>query len=165
MTKRQLSVLLNQTRALQRRLRRVTPSGAARLTIAIDELVELRRLAGRRKPKKRKAKRKAAPKRKTRPRARAPKRAARLTERAIVLAAVRAAPASSGSGRRLLSDVRRELEGRLSRNVQDRELLALQDADVVTLYRNDNTASLTPDDERAALFVGGHPRHLVFLHK
>lgn len=59
MTKRQVSVLVIQTRALQRRLRRVTPFGAAQFTTAIGELVELRRLAGRRKPKKLKAKRKA----------------------------------------------------------------------------------------------------------
>jgi hypothetical protein len=42
-------------------------------------------------------------------------------------------------------------------------LLKLQDQGRLVLYRDDNTAALTDDDHRAALSVGGAPRHLVYL--
>jgi hypothetical protein len=158
MNKRTLTVLLNQTRALQRRLRRVTPSGAAQLTTAIGELVELRRLAGRRKPKtKRKAKARAA---RTRKRAaRAPKRATRLTERTFLAALDRVARRSPRDALHLVRVVRAELPG-VSKEAFDRMALELARRDVVLMHHHDYAASLTPS-EREALVTDGRGTHYI----
>jgi hypothetical protein len=42
-------------------------------------------------------------------------------------------------------------------------LIALQDAGLVVLYRNDHTRSITAGQHKLAVMVGGCPRHLVYL--
>lgn len=77
----------------------------------------------------------------------------------------RACLAISGGARQTrvrLSELRRIL-GAVSRDSLDHALLRLQDERRLVLYRDDNTAALTDDDHRAALSVGGAPRHLVYL--
>lgn len=158
MTKRKLTVLLNQARSLQRRLRRVTPSGAAQLTTAIGELVELRRLAGRRKPKaKRKAKARAARTRKRAPRA--PKRAARLTERAFFAALDRVAARSPRDALHLVRQVRAELPG-VPKAAFDRMALELARSDRILMHHHDYASSLTPA-EREALVTDGRGTHYI----
>lgn len=154
MTKRGLTVLLNQARLLQRRLRRVTPSGAAQLTTAISELVELRRLAS--KPKRRKAKRK--PKRK--PKRTAAKKAStgRLTERAFLAALDRVAARSPRDALHLVREVRAELP-RVSKADFDRMALALARSDRVLMHHHDYAAGLTPD-ERAKLVTDGRTHYI-----
>lgn len=61
-----------------------------------------------------------------------------------------------------LSDLRASLED-VPRERLDRELLAMQAGHRLVLYRLDNPAELTAADRQAELFVGGHPRHLVYL--
>lgn len=60
-----------------------------------------------------------------------------------------------------LSDLRRKLS--TSRESLDHLLVAMQEAGRLVLYRMDNTAEITPEDERAALSIAGQPRHLVYL--
>jgi hypothetical protein len=61
-----------------------------------------------------------------------------------------------------LSALRQAL-GSIERDALDDALLKLQDEGRLVLYRDDNTSALTDDDHRAALTVGGAPRHLVYL--
>jgi len=42
-------------------------------------------------------------------------------------------------------------------------LLAMQTAGQVVLYKLDNNAEISADDERAALYIEGQPRHVVYL--
>lgn len=42
-------------------------------------------------------------------------------------------------------------------------LIALQDACLVVLYRNDHTRSISKAQHATAVMVGGCPRHLVYL--
>lgn len=42
-------------------------------------------------------------------------------------------------------------------------LLAMQIAGQVVLYKLDNNAEISADDERAALYIEGQPRHVVYL--
>ncbi len=60
-----------------------------------------------------------------------------------------------------LSELRRKLTA--SRESLDRALLALQEQGRLVLYRMDNPAEITAEDERAALSIAGQPRHLVYL--
>ncbi len=45
----------------------------------------------------------------------------------------------------------------------DRALHDLHEAGLIALYRQDNPQAITPADERAALFVGSEPRHLLYV--
>jgi hypothetical protein len=60
-----------------------------------------------------------------------------------------------------LADLRRKLS--VPKDVLDRTLLSMQTAQQVVLYKLDNTAEISPDDEQAALYVSDQPRHLVYL--
>lgn len=60
-----------------------------------------------------------------------------------------------------LTELRSRLPG-LSRDAIDTELERLQRAGRIALYRDDNSAAVTAEDTRAALFVGGEPRHLLY---
>lgn len=48
------------------------------------------------------------------------------------------------------------------RQAFDAELERLHAAGRIALYRDDNSAAITADDDRAALSVGGEPRHLLY---
>jgi len=50
-----------------------------------------------------------------------------------------------------------------SRNEVDAALIRMHDAGQIALYRNDNSAEVTAEDERDALMVGGAPRHVLYL--
>jgi hypothetical protein len=50
-----------------------------------------------------------------------------------------------------------------SRNEVDAALIRMHDAGQIVLYRNDNSAEVTAEDERDALMVGGAPRHVLYL--
>jgi hypothetical protein len=57
------------------------------------------------------------------------------------------------------------LRARLSdvpRQAFDSELQRLHAAGRIALYRDDNSAAVTADDDQAALSVGGEPRHLLY---
>lgn len=60
-----------------------------------------------------------------------------------------------------LSELRRKLS--TSRETLDHLLLAMQTEGRLVLYKMDNPAEITPEDERAALSIAGQPRHLVYL--
>lgn len=51
----------------------------------------------------------------------------------------------------------------VERGALDHALLQLQDQRRLVLYREDNSAALTPADHEAALSVNGSPRHIVYL--
>jgi hypothetical protein len=51
----------------------------------------------------------------------------------------------------------------IPRPALDAELRQMHLDGQIALYRNDNTAAVTPADERAALIVGDAPRHLLYL--
>lgn len=77
-----------------------------------------------------------------------------------------AACLSLGSGarkRRVRLSALRERLASVPRSALDEALRAAQRAGRVVLYRDDNTAALTPADHEAALIVGGAPRHIVYL--
>ena len=60
----------------------------------------------------------------------------------------------------------RELRERLAdvpRERLDRELVRLQDANALVLYRIDDPTDIAPEDERAALRVAGAPHHILYL--
>ncbi len=57
----------------------------------------------------------------------------------------------------------RELVG-LDRRTLDRVLIDLANHGRIVLSRNDNTLAIRPEDEVAAVWVGGHPRHLLYLN-
>lgn len=63
-----------------------------------------------------------------------------------------------------LADLRERLS-HIDRTALDRALLKGQDAGRWVLYRNDNPRSVTKRDQAAALHVGGHPRHLIYLDR
>ena len=42
-------------------------------------------------------------------------------------------------------------------------LLEMQVAGRLVLYKLDNPTEITREDEQAALFIAGQPRHLVYL--
>ena len=52
---------------------------------------------------------------------------------------------------------------KVSRISLDSELLRMQQAGQIALYRDDNSLKVTEEDERDALFVGDAPRHLLYL--
>lgn len=52
----------------------------------------------------------------------------------------------------------------LDRRTFDRTVIDLANHGRIVLSRNDNTPSITPEDEVAAIWVGGHPRHLIYLN-
>lgn len=60
-----------------------------------------------------------------------------------------------------LKDLRAKVP--IARDALDRALLAMQTAGRLVLYKMDNPAEISAEDERAALFVGDQPRHLVYL--
>jgi hypothetical protein len=60
-----------------------------------------------------------------------------------------------------LSELRRTLS--TNRETLDSMLVAMQTKGRLVLYRMDNSAEVTRDDEQAALFIAGEPRHLVYL--
>jgi hypothetical protein len=60
-----------------------------------------------------------------------------------------------------LKDLRPRLT--IPRDALDRTLLAMQTAGRLVLYKLDNPAEITTEDEQAALFIAGQPRHLVYL--
>jgi len=60
-----------------------------------------------------------------------------------------------------LKDLRAKVLG--GRSDLDRALLKMQNEGKLVLFRIENPAELTPDDERAALYVADNPRHLVYL--
>jgi hypothetical protein len=51
----------------------------------------------------------------------------------------------------------------IPRAALDAELRQMHLDGQIALYRNDNSAAITPADERAALIVGDAPRHLLYL--
>ncbi|HKU39281.1 MAG TPA: hypothetical protein VJR89_14065 [Polyangiales bacterium] len=60
----------------------------------------------------------------------------------------------------------RELRARLPdvpKDKLDRELVELQNAGSLVLYRIDDPTDIQPEDERAALHVAGAPRHILYL--
>lgn len=65
-------------------------------------------------------------------------------------------------GKRIrLADLRHRVPA--SRESLDDMLKSMQQAGRLVLFKMDNPAEITPDDERAALVIAGHPRHLVYL--
>jgi hypothetical protein len=62
----------------------------------------------------------------------------------------------------LLARLRSNL-GAIPRSSLDEALLLLQRQGKLVLYREDNSAALTPEDHAAALIVGDSPRHIVYL--
>ncbi|MGC4070605.1 MAG: hypothetical protein QM784_39235 [Polyangiaceae bacterium] len=60
-----------------------------------------------------------------------------------------------------LTQLRAQLK-EVPRSAVDAELARLHAAGRIALYRDDNCAAVTTDDERAALSVGGEPRHLLY---
>jgi hypothetical protein len=65
--------------------------------------------------------------------------------------------------RRVRLSALRDALGDVRKNELDEALLALQEAGRAVLYRDDNSAGLTAADHDAALFVGGAPRHIIYL--
>lgn len=60
-----------------------------------------------------------------------------------------------------LARLRAQLPG-VPRLAVDAELQRLHAAGRIALYRDDNSAAVTPDDVQAAFSVGGEPRHLLY---
>lgn len=60
-----------------------------------------------------------------------------------------------------LKDLRQALDE--DRTEVDRVLQAMQREGLLVLYKIDNPAELTHEDERAALYIANNPRHLVYL--
>ena len=60
-----------------------------------------------------------------------------------------------------LADLRREAS--VPEQVLNDTLLAMQIAGQVVLYKLDNTAEISAEDERAALYIADQPRHVVYL--
>lgn len=52
----------------------------------------------------------------------------------------------------------------IPRSDMDRALIDLHTKGRIVLSRNDNTPTVTPQDEVAAVWVGGNPRHLLYLN-
>ncbi|HET9954428.1 MAG TPA: hypothetical protein VFQ61_07985 [Polyangiaceae bacterium] len=52
---------------------------------------------------------------------------------------------------------------RVERTSLDRTLVAMQTAGRLVLYKLDNPSELSPEDDSAALWIAGQPRHLVYL--
>ena len=50
-----------------------------------------------------------------------------------------------------------------SRNEVDAALIRMHETGQIALYREDNSAEVTAEDERDALMVGGAPRHILYL--
>ncbi len=69
----------------------------------------------------------------------------------------------SASGRIRLTALRNELDGEVSREMQDKALIALQNDGIIVLYKDDNTYALKAADKKAAVIVAGNERHLVYL--
>jgi hypothetical protein len=66
------------------------------------------------------------------------------------------------TGKRIrLADLRAKLTA--SRESLDELLQSMQQAGRLVLFKLDNPAEITPDDEKAALHIAGYPRHLVYL--
>ncbi len=78
---------------------------------------------------------------------------------------VRAACLSLGGGttgkRIRLAALRDKVPAR--RESLDSLLQAMQQAGQLVLFKLDNPAEITPEDEQAALVISGYPRHLVYL--
>jgi len=73
---------------------------------------------------------------------------------------------SLSNGRRKERVLLRDLRGRLpqiARPDLDRLLIDMQRQRRLVLYREDNTAALTPADSEGALIIGDSPRHIVYL--
>jgi hypothetical protein len=45
----------------------------------------------------------------------------------------------------------------------DAALLQMHETGQIALYREDNSAEVTAEDERNAVMVGGAPRHILYL--
>jgi hypothetical protein len=60
-----------------------------------------------------------------------------------------------------LKDVRARVGA--SRDSLDRTLLSMQRSGRIVLYKLDNPAEISAEDEAAALFIAGEPRHIVYL--
>jgi hypothetical protein len=60
-----------------------------------------------------------------------------------------------------LKDLRPKLT--IPRDALDRTLLAMQTSGQLVLYKLDNPAEITTEDEKAALLIAGQPRHIVYL--
>jgi len=60
-----------------------------------------------------------------------------------------------------LADLRRKVA--VPHEVLNDTLLAMQNAGQVVLYKLDNTAEISADDEQAALYIADQPRHIVYL--
>lgn len=88
-----------------------------------------------------------------------------LVEKATTEEQIRAACLSltgGQTGKRIrLADLRNKVPA--SREVLDNLLQSMQQAGRVVLYKMDNPAEVTPEDEQAALLIAGNPRHLVYL--
>jgi len=60
-----------------------------------------------------------------------------------------------------LADLRRKVP--VPHEVLNDTLIAMQNAGQIVLYKLDNTAEISADDEQAALYVADQPRHIVYL--
>lgn len=86
--------------------------------------------------------------------------AAGTNEQAVRAACL--ALAHNETGKRVrLKDLRERVA--VARESLDQALLKMQTAGQLVLYKLDNPAEISPEDERAALFIAGEPRHLVYL--
>ena len=89
-----------------------------------------------------------------------PEPQAGLSEHQVLEAVVAAGrKEGSGYGRARLADVREGLSD--TREAQDALLLGLQRAGILTLMSIDNPMDITERDRAAALYIAGHPRHIV----
>ena len=70
--------------------------------------------------------------------------------------------AGGQTGKRIrLADLRNKVLA--NRESLDALLQSMQQAGRLVLYKMDNPAEVTPEDERAALVIKGYPRHIVYL--
>jgi len=79
-----------------------------------------------------------------------------------ILAAIADIAGGASKKRVRLSQLRERL-GDVPRERLDQELLEMQAAHRLVLYRLDNPVEVTPADQHAAVLVAGNPRHLVYL--
>lgn len=83
------------------------------------------------------------------------------TAESQIMSACRDLNAQKPNGAIRLTQLRSRVP-KVSRKTVDSELQRLHAAGRIALYRDDNSAAVTAEDDRAALSVGGEPRHLLY---